>query len=72
MFHFWMPYFLVYAPDMPKRLPIRDIISGLLRSVSRAVRYWLHYTLVTIAWLGVVPIAAGMWSSMCSTGVNAS
>ncbi len=43
---------------MPKRLPIRDIISGLLKSVGRAVRYWLHYTLVAIAWLGIVPLTA--------------
>ncbi|GAB6030401.1 E3 ubiquitin-protein ligase march6 [Chamberlinius hualienensis] len=48
----------IYAPDMPKRLPIRDIVSGLLASVARAVRYWFHYTLVTFAWLGVVPLTA--------------
>lgn len=49
---------LVYAPDMPKRLPLKDIISGLLKSIARAVRYWFHYTLVAIAWLGVVPLTA--------------
>ena len=43
---------------MPKRLPIKDIVSGLLKSVGRAVRYWFHYTLVAIAWLGVVPLTA--------------
>ena len=48
----------VYAPDMPKRLPIQDIVGGLLRSVARAVRYWLHYTLVALAWLGIVPLTA--------------
>ncbi|ODN03068.1 E3 ubiquitin-protein ligase MARCH6 [Orchesella cincta] len=48
----------IYAPDMPKRLPIKDIISGLVTSVATAVRFWLHYTLVAFAWLGVVPLSA--------------
>ncbi|KAK3085869.1 hypothetical protein FSP39_009847 [Pinctada imbricata] len=48
----------VYSPDMPKRLPIKDIFGGLLSSIARAVRYWLHYTLVAFAWLGVVPLTA--------------
>lgn len=43
---------------MPKRLPIADILSGLARSMGTAVRYWLHYTLVAFAWLGVVPLTA--------------
>jgi len=50
--------FTVYAPDMPKRLPIRDLVVGLLRGILRAVRYWLHYTLVALAWLGIVPLTA--------------
>ncbi|CAH1780425.1 unnamed protein product [Owenia fusiformis] len=48
----------IYSPDMPKRLPIKDIMSGLLKNIGRAVRYWLHYTLVAFAWLGVVPLTA--------------
>ncbi|ELT87335.1 hypothetical protein CAPTEDRAFT_168587 [Capitella teleta] len=43
---------------MPKRLPVRDLIGGLLKSVGRGVQYWLHYTLVAVAWLGVVPLTA--------------
>ena len=43
---------------MPKRLPVKDIVSGLLNSVSKGVRFWLHYTLVAFAWLGVVPLTA--------------
>lgn len=43
---------------MPRRLPLRDVISGLLTSVATAVHYWLHTTLVVLAWIGVVPIAA--------------
>uniref|UniRef100_T1J4X4 E3 ubiquitin-protein ligase MARCHF6 n=1 Tax=Strigamia maritima TaxID=126957 RepID=T1J4X4_STRMM len=48
----------IYAPDMPKRLPIKDIVSGLLTSIGTAIRYWFHYTLVAFAWLGVVPISS--------------
>ncbi|GFG38068.1 hypothetical protein Cfor_10645 [Coptotermes formosanus] len=48
----------IYSPDMPRRLPLRDVAGGLLSSVATAVKYWLHYTLVALAWLGVVPITA--------------
>ncbi|XP_061778026.1 E3 ubiquitin-protein ligase MARCH6 [Nerophis ophidion] len=48
----------IYSPDMPSRLPIQDICSGLLTSVGTAIRYWFHYTLVAFAWLGVVPLTA--------------
>jgi E3 ubiquitin-protein ligase MARCH6 len=30
------------------------VFSGLLGTVGRAVKFWLHYTLVAVAWLGVV------------------
>jgi len=46
----------IYAPDMPKRLALADIISGLLRSVATAVKFWIHYTVVAFMWLGVVPL----------------
>lgn len=55
---------LVYAADMPKRLPIYDIVGGLLKSVGKALKYWFHYTLVAIAWLGVVPLTA------CKLSIN--
>ena len=48
----------VYRPDMPNRLPISDFVSGLVKNILRALKYWLHYTLVALAWLGVVPITA--------------
>ena len=48
----------VYRPDMPTRLPISDFVSGLVKNILRALKYWLHYTLVALAWLGVVPITA--------------
>lgn len=53
-----MNYHLVYSPDMPKRLPIRDIVSGLFGSLGTAIKYWIHYTLVAVAWLGIVPLTA--------------
>lgn len=43
---------------MPRVLPLRDVAGGLLNSVTHAVKYWLHYTVVAIAWLGVVPLTA--------------
>ncbi|KAK7867568.1 hypothetical protein R5R35_004318 [Gryllus longicercus] len=48
----------IYSPDMPRRLPLRDVAGGLLSSVATAVKYWLHYTVVALAWLGVVPLTA--------------
>ncbi|XP_058535962.1 E3 ubiquitin-protein ligase MARCHF6 [Ochotona princeps] len=48
----------IYSPDMPSRLPIQDILAGLVTSIGTAIRYWFHYTLVAFAWLGVVPLTA--------------
>ncbi|KAL4708685.1 hypothetical protein ACJJTC_010630 [Scirpophaga incertulas] len=48
----------IYSPDMPRRLPIRDVVGGLATSVASAVKDWLHYTLVALAWLGIVPLTA--------------
>ncbi|KAM3850522.1 E3 ubiquitin-protein ligase MARCHF6-like [Diretmus argenteus] len=48
----------IYSPDMPSRLPVQDIFAGLVTSIGTAIRYWFHYTLVALAWLGVVPLTA--------------
>lgn len=48
----------IYSPDMPRHLPLKVIVGGLFSSIVTAVKYWLHYTLVAIAWLGVVPLTA--------------
>lgn len=48
----------IYSPDMPRVLPLRDLVGGLLSSVLKAFNYWLHYTLVVVVWLGIVPLAA--------------
>jgi E3 ubiquitin-protein ligase MARCH6 len=48
----------VYHPDMPKRLPARDILTGLIKNIFKAIRFWLHSTLVAISWLAIVPLTA--------------
>ena len=48
----------IYSPDMPNRLPLKDLFFGLLASIGSAVKCWIHYTFVAIAWLGVVPLTA--------------
>jgi E3 ubiquitin-protein ligase MARCH6 len=49
----------IYHPSMPPgRLPVKDLINGLLRTFFKALRYWLHYIIVAFCWLGVVPITA--------------
>lgn len=64
---------------MPKRLPLSIVFSGFLSTVAHAVRFWLHYTLVALAWLGVVPLTAcriyrtlftGSVSSIISLPIN--
>jgi len=48
----------IYAPDMPHTLPISEFLYGLGKNLGKALQYWLHYTLVAIAWLGVVPLTS--------------
>ena len=48
----------VYAPDMPKSIPFHELLRGLEKNILRALRLWLHYTLVVVAWLGIVPLTA--------------
>lgn len=46
---------------MPKRLPLRDIFMVLAKCLGTAARYWLQYTLVALAWLGIIPLTACMY-----------
>ncbi|XP_037929743.1 E3 ubiquitin-protein ligase MARCHF6-like [Teleopsis dalmanni] len=48
----------IYSPDMPRVLPLRDVAGGLLSAVVKATKSWFHYTLVGLAWFGVVPLSA--------------
>ena len=43
---------------MPKRLPAKDIITGLLKNIFKAIKFWLHSTLVAISWMAIVPLTA--------------
>ncbi|EDW93937.1 E3 ubiquitin-protein ligase MARCHF6 [Drosophila yakuba] len=48
----------IYAPDMPRVLPLKDVLVGLMSAVLEGARCWLHYSLVGLAWFGVVPLSA--------------
>ncbi|ALC42904.1 CG1317 [Drosophila busckii] len=48
----------IYAPDMPRVLPLRDVLVGLMSAVLAGARCWLHYSLVGMAWFGIVPLSA--------------
>ncbi|XP_053685217.1 E3 ubiquitin-protein ligase MARCHF6 [Sabethes cyaneus] len=48
----------IYSPDMPRVLPLKYVAGGLLSSVGTAVKYWIHYSMVAVAWLGVVPLTS--------------
>lgn len=43
---------------MPKRLPVKDIVTGLAKTILKAIKFWLHSTLVAISWLAIVPLTA--------------
>ena len=43
---------------MPQRLPLKDILNVIVRCLGTVIRYWLQYTLVAIAWLGIIPLTA--------------
>ncbi|KAL9908267.1 E3 ubiquitin-protein ligase MARCHF6 [Glossina fuscipes fuscipes] len=48
----------IYSPDMPRVLPLRDVIGGLLTAIAKAAKSWAHYSLVGTAWFVVVPLSA--------------
>ena len=43
---------------MPSRLPIKDIITGLFKNIFKAIKFWLHSTLVAVSWMAIVPLTA--------------
>ncbi len=61
-------YCLVYDPNMPKTLPIKDIITGLFINIFKAIKFWLHSTLVAVSWLGIVPLTASRIYKCLFTG----
>ncbi|CAF0848217.1 unnamed protein product [Didymodactylos carnosus] len=59
----------IYHPDMPTRLPIKDLLLGLLKTLFKAIRYWFHYTLVGICWIVIVPLTASrIYRCLFTTG----
>lgn len=48
----------IYSPDMPRVLPLRDVIGGLLMVLLKAAKSWVHFSLVGIAWFVTVPLTA--------------
>lgn len=48
----------IYRHDMPKALPLIEILKGVAISAASMVRTWLVYTMVLISWLGIVPLTA--------------
>lgn len=45
----------VFAPDVPLRLPIKDVAASIVASVLPGIKYWLHYTLAGLICLCVLP-----------------
>lgn len=61
----------IYSPDMPRMLPVTDVFYGLLKSITRAIKGYVHFTIVVIAWVGVVPLYAyRMYRSLFSDSVE--
>lgn len=48
----------IYAPDMPKILPISVIIKGLLSTFGSTLKCWFHYIIIACMWLGIMPFCA--------------
>lgn len=48
----------IYAPDMPKVLPISVIAKGILCTFGSALKCWFHYSLIACMWLGIMPFCA--------------
>uniref|UniRef100_A0A0K2V986 RING-type E3 ubiquitin transferase n=1 Tax=Lepeophtheirus salmonis TaxID=72036 RepID=A0A0K2V986_LEPSM len=48
----------IYSSDMPKRLPVRILLSGLCSTLARVLKVWVHDTCVALAWIGLLPLTA--------------
>ncbi|CAI4230192.1 unnamed protein product [Auanema sp. JU1783] len=48
----------IYRPDMPKALPLKDIVKGVAVNVARFLKTWIVYSIVILAWFGIVPLTA--------------
>ncbi|KAK6029201.1 zinc finger, C3HC4 type [Ostertagia ostertagi] len=48
----------IYRHDMPKALPLVEILKGVVVNAAVMLRTWLVYTMVLVSWLGIVPLTA--------------
>ncbi|KAK6045688.1 zinc finger, C3HC4 type [Cooperia oncophora] len=48
----------IYRHDMPKALPLVEILKGVVVNAAMMLRTWLVYTMVLVSWLGIVPLTA--------------
>ncbi|KAK5965750.1 Zinc finger C3HC4 type, partial [Trichostrongylus colubriformis] len=48
----------IYRHDMPKALPLAEILKGVVVNAAVMLRTWLVYTMVLVSWLGIVPLTA--------------
>eukprot|EP00096_Caligus_rogercresseyi_P009390 TRINITY_DN3181_c0_g1_i1.p1 TRINITY_DN3181_c0_g1~~TRINITY_DN3181_c0_g1_i1.p1 ORF type:complete len:884 (+),score=278.07 TRINITY_DN3181_c0_g1_i1:61-2712(+) len=48
----------IYSSDMPKRLPLGILLSGLCSTLARVLKVWIHDTCVALAWIGLLPLTA--------------
>ncbi|VDO47150.1 unnamed protein product [Haemonchus placei] len=48
----------IYRHDMPKALPLAEILKGVAVNAAVMLRTWLVYTMVLVSWLGIVPLTA--------------
>ncbi|XGW22525.1 hypothetical protein V3C99_005056 [Haemonchus contortus] len=48
----------IYRHDMPKALPLVEILKGVAVNAAVMLRTWLVYTMVLVSWLGIVPLTA--------------
>lgn len=61
----------IYRSDMPKALPVLEIIKGIALNVGRMLKTWVVYTIVLIAWLGIVPLtAARIYQAVFSSNIH--
>ncbi|CAK8684755.1 unnamed protein product [Clavelina lepadiformis] len=56
---------------MPSRLPLKDLFFDFGRKISSTVKIWIHYILVVVSWLGIVPLTVSrMYNCLFSGLIN--
>ena len=47
---------IVYRSDMPRRLPVSDVVGGVSNNALRNAKQWAHLGFVAFIWLLLVPV----------------